>query len=157
MICQMILFLRRSRVWSLEIGCWQGHGEEVRVQSTVGRSISDAADDDHSSEDRWKDYLDTSSALQEGDTHPGQLGVSGRKTGYKGGGKPPGPLVSIRWRNQLSHRYSSDGWECAVRPLVPVDPEWDDRSALGQSKSHPVPAWGFQPTTGGSLWTQPLT
>ncbi|KAL4009397.1 hypothetical protein ACER0C_003249 [Sarotherodon galilaeus] len=37
----------------------------------------------------------------------------------------------------------TDGWECAVRLLVPVDPEWDDRSALGQSKPHPVPAWGF--------------
>lgn len=45
------------------------------VQSTVGRSISDAADDDHSSEDRWKKHLDTLSALQEGNTLPGRLWV----------------------------------------------------------------------------------
>lgn len=86
MICQTILFLHRSRVWSLEsLGADKGHKKEVLVQSTVGRSLSGAADDAHSSEDCWEIHLDTSRALQEGASWP-SLG-NGEKTGVQRGEK----------------------------------------------------------------------
>lgn len=55
----------KSGDWML-IRPWRGSAGPVRG----GRFLSGAADNDHSSEDCRKEYMDTSSALQEGDTLP---------------------------------------------------------------------------------------
>lgn len=143
MICQMILFLRRSRVWSLEIGCWQGHGEEVRVQSTVGRSISDAADDDHSSEDRWKNTWIHQAHCKKVTHFLADSGWWWKGQRYKGGGKPPGPLVSILVKKPTDPEPNLDWLRMCCAPSCACGPRvgWQERT--GTEQITPTTRMGF--------------
>lgn len=129
----------KSGDWML-IRPWRGSAGPVHG----GRFLSGAADNDHSSEDCRKEYMDTSSALQEGDTLPSRHWVMVKRPAVQRG-------EYISRTSRLNPGEETNGsWtqlRMAGTVLCIFLSLWTQSgmtgSALGQSKPHPVPTWVF--------------